>query len=40
MIPYKTKAKKISGANLGEVMRGASVVFNGIKKKTKRSKNF
>jgi hypothetical protein len=36
MIPYQTKTKKISGSNYGEVMRKAFVIFDLIKKKTKR----
>jgi len=36
MIPYKTKSKKVSGTNYGEVMRNAFNVYDEIKKKTKR----
>lgn len=36
MIPYQTKAKKISGTSYGEVFHDALVVLDEIKKKTKR----
>lgn len=36
MIPYRTKSKKIAGTSYSEVTRGAFVVFDEIKKKSKR----
>lgn len=36
MIPYQTKAKKLPGTNYGEVRKNALLVFQEIKKKTKR----
>lgn len=36
MLPYKTKAKKLAGTNYREVRNNANVIYNIIKKKTKR----
>lgn len=36
MNPYKTKSKKVIGTSYGEIMRNAFVIFDEIKKKTKR----
>lgn len=36
MIPYRTKAKKLPGSNYAEVKKEALILFNQIKKKTKR----
>lgn len=36
MTPYQTKVKKISASRYGEVMKIAFLVYDGIKKKTKR----
>lgn len=36
MIPYQTKSGKIAGTSYGEVMRNAFLVYDEIKKKTKR----
>ena len=36
MIPYQAKSKKVSGSSYGEVLRNAFMVYDEIKKKTKR----
>lgn len=36
MIPYQTKTKKLPGSNYSEVKKSALILFNQIKKKTKR----
>ena len=36
IIPYQTKTKKLPGANYTEVRKRAIIVFNRIKKRTKR----
>ena len=36
MIPYQTKSKKISGTNYVEVFHNAFILYDSIKKKTKR----
>src|SRR3990167_9502755 len=36
LIPYQTKASRLSGTSLSEVMRGAHVIYNAIERKTKR----
>lgn len=36
MIPYSTKIKKLPGSNYSEVKKSALILFNQIKKKTKR----
>ena len=36
MIPYQTKTKKLPGTNYSEVKKEALILFNQIKKKTKR----
>ncbi len=36
MIPYSTKMKKLPGSNYAEVKKEALILFNQIKKKTKR----
>jgi uncharacterized protein YgiM (DUF1202 family) len=37
MIPYQTKAKKLAGTNYAEVKKQATIVFNQVKKRTKRT---
>ncbi len=36
MIPYQTKIKKLPGTSYGEVKKAAFLLFNEIKRKTKR----
>jgi len=36
MTPYQTKSKKVSGTSYGEVMRNAFLIYDEIKRKTKR----
>jgi hypothetical protein len=36
MIPYQTKSRKVSGTSYGEVRHNAFIIYDKIKKKTKR----
>ncbi len=36
MIPYQTKAKRLSGTSYGEVKKQAEIIFKQIKSRTKR----
>ena len=36
IIPYKTKEKRLSGTNYAEIKKEAQIIFNEIKRKTKR----